>query len=157
MIAFPMPSSFSRFVTIAAVAPTLVIAAMTGAAADDARVVGHLSLSFATGDWSLGVRAEAGVYEPRRDENRNRLRPAVDLTARFSGPGGRFKSLRFNGLPVVVRTPVLYADGTEESASRVGWEYVALGLAGVAVVALIVRETMVDIAEDITDDATRSQ
>ena len=158
MIVSPMPSSFFRFATSAAFAATLVVAAMTGAAANDARVVGHLSLSFGTGDWSLGVRTETGAYEPRRDEYRNRLRPALDLTARFSGPGGRFESLRFNNLPVVVRAPVLYADGTEESAPGVRWEYVALGLAGGVVVALIVvREAVVGTAEDVLDDAISGQ
>ena len=143
--------AFVRLAACTVLAATLAMAATPGAAAD-MQVTGRLVLSLGSGDWSLGLRADTDVrWQWRKDEAGNPPRPAVDLTARFSGPG--FESLLLNGLPVAVRGPVLYADGTGEPASGVRWEYVGLGLAGAAALVLIVRETLADDFADELGDA----
>ncbi len=54
---------------------------------------------------SSGVRAETDAYGPPSDEFAdNPFRPVVDLTASFSGSNRQFRSLSFNGMPVVVMT-----------------------------------------------------
>ena len=80
---------------------TFGLSSAPGASAADLRVPGQLALSFGSGDWSVGVRADADARERRTDRVENSPRPAVEPTTRFSGTGGRFESLCFNGLPVV--------------------------------------------------------
>ena len=63
--------------------------------------MGRFALSFGSGDWSLGVRADADARERRTDRLENSPRPVVEPTTRLSGTGGRLESLRFNGLPIV--------------------------------------------------------
>lgn len=142
---------FVRLAACTVLAATLAMAAAPGAAAD-MQVTGRLVLSLGSGDWSPGIRADTDVRRQwRKDETGSPPRPAVDLTARFSGPG--FESLLLNGLPVAVRGPVLHADGTGEPASGMRWEYVGLGLAGAAALVLIVRETLADDFADELGDA----
>ena len=96
-----VPSSLVRVASCALLAAVLGLSSAPGVAAADLRVMGRLALSFGSGDWSLGVRADADARERRTDRLENSPRPVVDPTTRFSGTGGRFESLRFNGLPVV--------------------------------------------------------
>ena len=96
-----VPSSLVRVAGCAVLAAVLGLSSALGAAAADLRVMGRLALSFGSGDWSLGVRANADARERRTDRLENSPRPVVEPTTRFSGTGGRFESLRFNGLPVV--------------------------------------------------------
>ena len=96
-----VPSSLVRVAGCAVLAAVLGLSSALGAAAADLRVMGRLALSFGSGDWSLGVRADADARERRTDRLENSPRPVVEPTTRFSGTGGRFESLRFNGLPVV--------------------------------------------------------
>ena len=142
-----------RLAACTVLAATFAMATAPGAAAADLRVTGQFALSLGSGDWSLGVCADTDVREQRRaDEAGSLPPPAVNLAARFSGPGAVFESLRLNGLPVVVRDPVLHADNTGEPASGVRWEYVGLGLAGAAALVLIVGEAVADdFANDLGD------
>ena len=61
--------------------------------------------------------------------------------------------MQFNGLPVVVREPVLYAaDGEEDTDAGVRWEYVALGVAGGAAAVLVIGAVLADdLGDDIVD------
>ena len=94
-------SSLVRVAGCAALAAVLGLSSAPGASAADLRVLGRFALSFGSGDWSLGVRADAYAQERRTDPLDNFPRPVVEPTTRFSGTSGRFESLRFNGLPVV--------------------------------------------------------
>ena len=96
-----VPSSLVRVAGYAVRAAPLGLSSAPGAAAADLRVMGRLAPSFGSGDWSFGVRADADGRERRMDRLENSPRPVVVPTTRFSGTGGRFESLRFNGLPVV--------------------------------------------------------
>ena len=96
-----VPSSLVRVAGCAVLAVVLGLSSAPGAVAADLRVMGRLALSFGSGDWSLGVRAGADARERRTDRLENSSRPVVEPTTRCSVTGGRFESLRFNGLPVV--------------------------------------------------------
>ena len=74
--------------------------------------------------------------------------PRADLIAWFAGSSGRFEGLSFNGVPVVTPGLVLHVDGAESTASGVRWDYVALGVAGAAVIALAIGDALSD---DIAD------
>ena len=82
-------------------AAVLGLSSAPGAAAADLRVMGRLALSFGSGDWSLGVRADVDARERRMDRLENSPRPVLEPTTWCSGTGGCFESLCFNGLPVV--------------------------------------------------------
>ena len=96
-----VPSSLVRVAGSAVLAAVLGLSSASGAAAADLRVMGRLAPSFGSGDWSLGVRADADGRERRTDRLENSPRPIVVPTIRFSGTGGRFESLRFHGLLAV--------------------------------------------------------
>ena len=96
-----VPSSLVRAAGCPVLAVVFGLSSAPGASAADLRVLGRLVLSFGSGDWSLGVCADADARERRMDRLENSPRPAVEPTTRFSGTGERFESLRFNGLPVV--------------------------------------------------------
>ena len=96
-----VPSSLGRVVGCAVLAAVLGLSTAPGAAAADLRVMGRLAPSFGSGDWSLGVRANADGRERRTDRLEDSPRPVVEPTTRFSETGGRFESLRFNGLLAV--------------------------------------------------------
>ena len=96
-----VPSSLVRVAGGAVLAAVLGHSSAPGVAAADLGMMGRLALSFSSGDWSLGVRTDADARERRTDRLENSPRPVVVPTTRFSGTGGRFESLRFNGLPVV--------------------------------------------------------
>ena len=96
-----VPSSLFRVAGCAVLAAVLGLSSASGAAVVDLRMMGRLALSFGSGDWSLGVRADADARERRTDRLEHSPRPVVEPITRFSGTGGRFESLRFNGLPVV--------------------------------------------------------
>ena len=96
-----VPSSLVRVAGSAVIAAELGLSSAPGTAAADLRVMGRLALSFDSDDWSVGVRADADARERRTDRLENSPRPVVVPTTRFSGTGGRFESLRFNGLAVV--------------------------------------------------------
>ena len=90
-----------RVAGCAVLAAVLGLSSAPGAAAADLPVMGRLALYFGSGDWSLGVLADADARERQTDRLENSPRPVVNPTIRFSGTGGRFESLRFNGVPVV--------------------------------------------------------
>lgn len=96
-----VPSSLVRVAGCVVLAAVPGLSPAPGAAAADPWVMGRLALSFGSGDWSPGARADADAGERRTDRLENSPRPVVEPTTRFSGTGGRFESLRFNGLPVV--------------------------------------------------------
>ena len=96
-----VPSSLVRVAGCAVLAAVLGLSSAPGVVTADLRVMGRLALSFGSGDWSIAVRADADARERRTDRLEKAPRPVVEPTARFSGTGGRFASLRFNGLPVV--------------------------------------------------------
>ena len=95
-----VPSSLVRVAGCAVLAAVLGLSSAPGALAADLRVLGRLALSFGSGDRSLGVRADTDARERRTDRLENSPRPAVEPATRFSGTGGRFESLRFNGQAV---------------------------------------------------------
>ena len=130
-----------------------VSATLNVAAADDGRVMGRLAVSLGSGDWGFSLVAETVFREHRTGERRSAPQPRAGLTARFSGASGRFEGLRFNGVPVVSPEPVLHVDGAESTASGVRWDYVALGVAGAAVVALAIGEALSDDFVDAIDEA----
>ena len=149
-------SSLARFATCVVVAAAFGIGATHDvAAADTTYVMGRMTLSLDSGDLSFGIRAEA---EHRTSLFESAMLPLVDLTARFSGPSGRFEAFHFNGLPVVVREPVLYAaDGAEDAGAEVRWEYVAVGVAGAAAAVLAIlpalaKDAVEEIVDNVTDD-----
>ena len=96
-----VPSSLVGVAGCAVLAAVLGLSSAPGAAAADLRVMGRLALSFGSGDGSLGVRADVDARERQTDRLEHSPRPVVEPTTRFSGTGGRFESLRFNGLSVV--------------------------------------------------------
>ena len=144
-------SSLARFATCAAVAAAFGIGTPHDVAAADTQVMGQLTLSLGSGDWSVGIRAGA---ERRTSHIESAMLPLVDLTARFSGPGARFEALRFNGHPVAIREPVQHAaDGAEDTDAGVQWEYAALGVAGAAAAVLVIYAAIAkDAADEIVDD-----
>ena len=144
--------SLIRLAACAVVAIAFGMAAtLNVAAADDGRVMGRLAVSLGSGDWSFGLVAETGSREHRTGERKAELQPRADLTAWFSGSSGRFEGLSFNGVPVVARAPVLHVDNAESTDAGVRWDYVALGVAGAAVVALAIGDALSD---DIADALT---
>lgn len=148
------PASLIRSAARASVAAALVVAApFNMAAADDIRVMGRLAVPLGSGGWGLGFVAETASREQRTGEFEATLQPRVDLTAWFSGSGGRFEGLSVNGLPVVAAEPVFHVDGKESTARGVRWGYVALGVAGVAAAAWAVTEAFSDDLADAVDKA----
>ena len=144
-------SPLARFAMCAAVAAAFGIGTPLHVAAADAHVVGQVTLSLGSGNWSFGIRAGA---EQGMSQFENTMLPLADFTAQFSGPGARFEALHFNGLPAVMRELVLYAaDGAEDTGAGVQWEYVALGVAGAAAAVLVISAALAkDAADEIVDD-----
>ena len=66
-----VPSSLVRVAGCAVLAAVLGLSSALGAAAADLRVMGRLALSFGSGDWSLGVRADTDARERRTDRLEN--------------------------------------------------------------------------------------
>ena len=91
---------------------------------------------------SIGLSGKASTY--------SRYPPTV--TAWYSGSIGRFESLSLSGMPVVTLEPVLYVDGTKTSAPAIRWQYVALGLAGAAVVLWAITEAFADDLAEAIDN-----
>ena len=137
-----------------------VAAAFNVAAADEVHVMGRLVLPFGSGDWGFAVRAETVSRVQWTDELKATPQPRVDLTAWYSGTNGRFENLSINGLPVVSAEPVLHLDSTESTDSGVGWQYVALGVAGAAVIlwafADAFSDDLADAIEEEIDDHLES-
>ena len=125
-----------------------IAAALNMATADDTRVMGRFVLPLGSGDWGLTFRAETVSQLQWKGESKATPQPRADLTAWFSGSNGRFENLSINGLPVISPEPVLYVDNTENTDSGVGWEYVVLGVAGVALVLWAIADAFSD---DLTD------
>lgn len=123
-------------------------AALNMATADDTRIMGRLVLPLGSGDWGLTFRAETVSQVPWKGESKAAPQPRVDLTAWFSGSNGRFENLSINDLPVISPKPVLYVDNTENTESGVGWEFVALGVTGAALVLWAIADAFSD---DLTD------
>lgn len=135
--------------TTVAVGLTLgAAAALNVATADDTRVMGRFVLPLGSGDWGLTFRAETVSQVQWKGESKTAPQPRVDLTAWFSGSNGRFENLSINGLPVISPEPALYVDNTENADSGVGWEYVALGVTGAAVILWAIADAFSD---DLTD------
>ena len=135
--------SLVRLAARATVVAALGVATSPGMAAeDDMRVVGRMVIPIGSGDWGFGFVAGTVAQERGADEFTAMPGPRVDLTAWFSGSSGRFQGLSFNGMRVVAPEPVLHADGAENTAPGVRWEYVALGVAGVAVLAWAIADDL---------------
>lgn len=154
------PLFLTRLAARASVAAALglgLAAAPNVAVADDGRVTARLTVSLGSGDWGFGFAAGTVPRELRPRELETTLQPRADLTAWFSGLSGRFEGLSFNGLPVVMRAPVLHVDGGESAAPGMRWDYVALGVVGVIVAALAFGDAFsddfVDAIEQKLDEA----
>ena len=150
----------SILLPLVAAVTAISLAAAPCTAAAETQLGARVTFSFGSGENALSLGL--GVHEERTPALGNRRqplaerslvrRPAVELSARFTGPGGRFEGLRLNGLRI--GAPVLRAEeaeGGEEAGSRgrdigVG---IALGAAAVLVLAYVV-------ADDIQDEVLKS-
>lgn len=110
---------------ISIAAAAFIALGATAAAADETRIMGHVTLSLGQGEVSFGVRARTF------DGNRDHL--AVDLSTRLSGGG--LDRLRLNG------APILYADKADGDSAT---PYVVLGIAGAALLGYAFAEAFAD-------------
>ena len=147
----------STLLPIVAAVTAIGLAAAPCVAVAETQLGARVTFSFGAGENALSLGL--GVHEETTPAfgNRHRplaerslvRRPAVELSARFAGPDGRFEGLRLNGLRI--GAPVLRAEEGEEEAGGRGRDIgvgIALGAAAVLVLAYVVAD---DIQDEVLD------
>ena len=139
----------STLLPLVAAVTAISLAAAPCTAAAETQLGARVTFSFGSGENSLSLGL--GVHEETTPALGNRhqplaerslvRRPAVELSARFTGPDGRFEGLRLNGLRI--GAPVLRAEEAGSRGRDIGVG-IALGVAGVLVLGYV-------LADDVTD------
>ena len=152
----------STLLPLVAAVTAISLAAAPCTAAAETQFGARVTFSFGAGENALSLGL--GANEERTPALGNRRqplaerslvrRPAVELSARFTGPGGRFEGLRLNGLRI--GAPVLRAEeaeGGEEAGSRgrdIGLG-IALGVVAILAVGVVLAQDEVESAYGIGD------